>query len=51
LLPENKKIVFSIFEARVKKLEATHNRVRKFSLFTSRILRILESDSRNYLLY
>lgn len=51
LLPENHKSAFSTFQIKVNGLEATHKRVRNFSIYTSRFLRIFEPDSRNYLLY
>jgi len=51
LLPQAQKRNFSLFERRLKKIERSHNKVRKISLLTSRLLRIFETDSRNYLLY
>ena len=51
LLPQNQKKTFSLFESRLKKIEESHNKTRKLSLLTDRLLRIFESDSRNYLLY
>lgn len=50
---EDKRIssYFSLFESRLKKMERSHNKARKISLLTSRLLRIFETDSRNYLLY
>lgn len=51
LLPQNQKKTFSLFESRLKKIEESHKKARKISLLTNRLLRIFETDSRNYLLY
>jgi FkbM family methyltransferase len=51
LLPQNLKKNFSLFESKLKKIEQSHNKARKISLITNRLLRIFETDSRNYLLY
>jgi len=51
LLPQTQRQNFSLFESRLKKIESSHRKARKVSLLTSRLLRIFETDSRNYLLY
>jgi len=51
LLPQNQNNIFSLFKSRLKKIEGSHNKARKISLITSQLLRIFETNSRNYLLY
>jgi FkbM family methyltransferase len=51
LIPNKEREYFYKFENNLKRLEKTHNFARKISLFISRFLKFIDSDSRIHLLY